>query len=376
VTIPPPIVLIPHQAEIDQQLARLPQAPGIYCLSSAAGSPHLSLCGNLRRRLVRLLSGPAEGAHLKARLRSGLTRIECWPSGSKLESLLLMFAVSRSLFPEDYLKRLRIRMPWFLGLLSRDQFARLVLVNRIPDEIDLLLGPFATRELAQYYEEEVLGLFQLRRCTETLTPSPEHPGCIYGEMNQCLRPCQCAVTVQEYASETARVSEFLVSNGRSALAALAVARERASEAMEFEEAAQLHKRLERVKNAIAARSEVVADVRQMNGIALTRTAESGEVRLWPMFHGYWQEAIPLKIAELPSPARSLDSQLREALTRAEMRNQDGNRLEHIALFLRWHRSSYRDGEWFPFHSLSDLNYRKLVREISKLAVSAPATGQT
>jgi ABC-type lipoprotein release transport system permease subunit len=53
------------------------------------------------------------------------------------------------------------------------------------------------------FQSQFLDLFQMRRCEENLAPSPSHPGCVYGEMNMCLRPCQQAVTPEEYASESA-----------------------------------------------------------------------------------------------------------------------------------------------------------------------------
>ncbi len=121
----------------------------------------------------------------------------------------------KRLFPGDYLRRLRLRMPWFVSLVAEDGYGRLSVGNRIGRDWSRAWGPFATRELAQYYQEEVLELFQMRRCTERLHPSPEHPGCIYGEMRQCLRPCQGAVTAEEYSAETERVAEFMKTNGRS-----------------------------------------------------------------------------------------------------------------------------------------------------------------
>ena len=89
-------------------------------------------------------------------------------------------------------------------------------------------------------------------------------------MNQCLRPCQCAVSQDEYANEVARLDEFLATNGKTAVADLSTARERASQEMDFEQAAQLHKRLEKVNAAAASRDAVVAPLDKFNGLALTR----------------------------------------------------------------------------------------------------------
>lgn len=255
-------------------------------------------------------------------------------------------------------------MPWFIGLTQTANFSRLEISNRLNHRNPSRFGPFRTRDDAQLYEEHLLGLHQLRRCTETLSPSPDHPGCIYGEMNQCLRPCQCAVSVEEYATESMRVCDFLTTAGRSALQALAATRDRAAADLDFEQAALAHKRIEKVQAAIAARDKVVAPVHQFHGVALTRAAAPDSVTLWLMFAGYWQPALYL---QLQHETRSLDSMLRERLQCAlESPSVSGNRLEQMAIFSRWYYSSWRDGYWFPFETLAQLDYRRLVKAISAL----------
>ena len=68
----------------------------------------------------------------------------------------------------------------------------------------------------------------MRRCQENLEPSPQHPGCIYGEMNMCLRPCQQVVSREEYMSEVQRVEEFLTGDGAALISVASAARDRLS----------------------------------------------------------------------------------------------------------------------------------------------------
>ncbi len=278
-----------------------------------------------------------------------------------------MYHLTKRYFPADYLFRVRLRMPWFVGLAETVAFPRLTVVNRMPRKHGSLFGPFPNRDLAVHYQEEVQGLFQIRRCTDALTPAMDHPGCIYGEMNQCLRPCQSVVTVEEYGSEVRRVADFLSTNGKSAIAVLSGVRDRAAEQTDFEEAAQIQKRIEKMNAAAAIRQEVIGDVRSFNGVALTRSVESRKFRLWPMLQGFWQESLTLDFSAEDAGPRSLDHELRERLTDAFATPQsEGKRVEHLAIFSRWYYSSWRDGQWFPFRTLADLNYRRLVREVSNL----------
>ena len=344
---------------------------GIYVLHPESGTPHLASSHNLRRRMTRLfLSGRESGS--MARVREAVVAVDCWLTASRLESALLMHALARQYYPEDYLFRLKLRIPWFVALTLQDAFPRLNVSNRVPRKETMLLGPFPSKTAAQLYEQQVAGLFQLRRCTETLVPSPDHPGCVYGEMNQCMRPCQCAVTRDEYATEAQRVSEFLVTNGRAAMGVMTSARDRAAEQTDFEQAAHIHKQVEKMKAAAAARDEVIRNVYHLNGVALTRGMHSHDFRLWPMLRGHWQDGLRLEIQPDDARAKSLDQTLRELLTTGiRTPSEQSRRAEDLAIFARWYYSSWRDGAWFPFGSIEDLNYRKLVKEISNM-VKSPA----
>jgi excinuclease ABC subunit C len=365
---------------LGEQIGALPGSSGVYVLGSAAqptGSSHVHLgwSANLRKRLTRLLLSSYTGPDSPvARVRANLACIECWVTGSKLESSLLTYGLAKSHFPDGYVKRLRLRMPWFVGLTGNDPFPRVIVANRLSRNDGVFFGPFPSRDVAQQYEQELAGLFQLRRCVERLMPEPAHPGCIYGEINQCLRPCQCAVTTEEYASEVTRVAEFLSTNGKSTLNVLSAARDRACEETDFEQAAYIHKRIEKVNAAAAARDQVITDVQHFNGVALTRAVQSRQFRLWPMLGGLWQEPITLDFSADEVRTKSLDQEMREQISESLRNvNTEGKRIEELAIFSRWYFSSWRDGNWYGFRSLADLNYRRLVRDISKMAQAASGT---
>jgi hypothetical protein len=129
----------------------------------------------------------------------------------------------------------------------------------------------------------VLDLFLLRRCYEDLEPYPEHPGCVYGEMNKCMQPCKegnpQACTPEQYAQEAQRVFAFFGTRGQSLLDEVATQREAASEAMDFEAAAALHKQWEKVRAAALLADELVRPVDQLRALILQEAApHEGESR--------------------------------------------------------------------------------------------------
>lgn len=365
--IPPSSVLNLRDPLLFEHIAQVPNSPGIYVLTPGAGLPYVGWSGFLSQRLRRLLLQGRKAGNPLTYLCENLVSAEYWLTGSRLETSFLLYNLVRQYDPAGYRKRLKLRDPWFVCLLSSDRFPRLAVRNRIPARKCTAYGPFRNRETAERFEQQVQSLFQTRRCHETLRPSEQHPGCIYGEMSLCLRPCQQAVSDAEYSAEVSRVDGFLESNGRHTLAVLASARDRASENMEFEEAARLHLEVEKIKAVAELRDEAVAEVETLNGLALTRAPAAMKVTLWIMLSGFWQAPLTIDFSDEAEASKSMDARLREVLaSHVSGCVRVGNRGEQIALLSKWYYSTSRDGDWFTFRTLADLNYRKLVRAISTM----------
>jgi excinuclease UvrABC nuclease subunit len=231
----------------------------------------------------------------------------------------------------------------------------------------MYFGPFRSRASAEKFEAQFLDLFQIRRCQEDLVPSPEHPGCIYGEMSMCLRPCQEVVGVPEYDHEVSRVVQFLQTDGRSLLESIASSRDRLSEEMAFEEAARQHKRFEKVQDVLRLRDELASDIDRLHGVAITRALAQDAVELWFVRGGVWCAPVRFGFEIQEGKPVSLDRKLRDILPAiAELKLNVRERQEYLALLSRWYYSTWRDGEWLAFETFDDIPYRKFVNAICRV----------
>jgi hypothetical protein len=174
------------------------------------------------------------------------------------------------------------------------------------------------------------------------------------------------VSDEEYASEARRVKDFLQTNGVSTRTSLMLSRERASEELDFELASHLHKRLEKLASVVGLREDPAGTMLSFGGVAVTQSADPGTVRIWPMREAVWLSPVDLALAG--GESRSLDARLREvwAITCDAAVPCDADASAHLAILLRWHRSSYRDGEWVQDMPGKGLSYRKVVGAISRL----------
>jgi excinuclease ABC subunit C len=355
-------------AELSEIAALIPPVPGVYALRHGNRIVHLSWCAHLSRRIARLLSrNDAADTSLGSRMRAAGVILHCWPTSSKLESSLVMYEALRAEGTGNFRKRLRLRLPWFVSLTARDPFPRLSVLNRIPSASEPVFGPFRFRESAQRYADDVAGSFHIRKCTDALVPDASHPGCIYGEMKQCLRPCQQAVSPAEYIAEVKRVHGFLATNGSTDLRALIQARDDAARALQFEEAASFHKAIAKLKEIGKEREDLVEDARSFSGLALTRGSGLRTVRLWPMKNGLWCQSHQITVAEDTTP-EALAQTLGPSLTtlQSDEREVEGDIADHLAILVRWYHSSWRDGHWYPLPPGSKLSVRRISRAAFQL----------
>ena len=343
------------------ELDSIPDVPAVFLLWASEGKPYLARTALLRRRLKRLISDRDRVSRL-LNLRGIAERIEYWPMGSRLESSLLHLELAQKYFPEDWPRITRLRPPAFVRLTIDNPFPRTMITTRLGR--GLFYGPFSSRAAAERFDGELLDLFQIRRCEENLAPSPAHPGCIYGEMARCLRPCQEAVTVEEYRSESSRVEQFFCTGGSSLLETAEAARDRASAEMQFEAAERLHQRVEKIAGVRALSGELAKSIDQLNGVAVVRAPEFDAVELLFLLGGRWQEPVRFTPGAKMEAGETMDHRLRE-LTSALPAGGPPN-MEHLAILTRWHGSSWRDGEWLGFETMEKIPYRKLVNAIGRI----------
>jgi hypothetical protein len=266
-------------------LRSVPAAPGVFSLRGDSGEPYLTRAADLRRRIRRILAPPeALDEHgqpvlsKRLNLRNRVRTIEYTRTGSYFESTLLLYKASREAFgPEEARRRLRLHAPYFLRVTLSHEHPRVYATNRLSKKsLAESFGPFPSRAAADRYCDAVLDLFLLRRCYEDLEPYPEHPGCVYGEMHKCMEPCKQACAPEQYTTEANRVFAFFTTRGQSLLDEVARGRDAASDNMDFESAANLHKHWEKVRAAALLADELIRPLADLRAVILQESAPTEE----------------------------------------------------------------------------------------------------
>jgi excinuclease ABC subunit C len=403
--------------EADSEIfSAIAPTPAVFLLrgEDPNSEPYVSKTANLRRRLQRLLS-PPEDRTRRLNLRNRARWIEYTLTGSDFESGFVLYRALREAFPQTYAGRLRLRFAPFIKLHLENEFPRASIttrMTRIPNSgnsgKNLYYGPFASRVAAEKFMNDALDFFKMRRCVDDLHPDPKFPGCIYSEMKMCLAPCFKGCSDDEYRSEVARVESFFDSRGESLHRQMASERDAASASTEFESAAAVHVRLQKLSSTLQHLPEFVRRIDQMQAVIVQRwrentapsqlvpaadaaaipsqpqlereIAHSGSVALFRVDCGAIAGPIEFPISGSEhTKSQSMEARIQATLAAfpASQPASAAEYMEHLAILKRWCYRGSRTGEIFFADAKGILPMRRLVRGISRVYKGeVPETGIT
>ena len=350
----------------------VPAAPAVFLLrgDDPESEPYISKTANLRRRLQRLLSTPTEQSK-KLNLRDRVRHIEYSPTGSDFESVFLLYKLLRATFLKTYADRLRFRFAPLIKLHMENEYPRASITTRLGrmNGRNLYYGPFLSRAVAEKFANDSLDFFKMRRCVDDLHPDPKFPGCIYSEMKMCLAPCFKGCADEEYHAEVTRVQAYFESGGDSLVREISAQRDAASANLDFENAAALHARLEKLKPVLGQLPEIVHRIDRLAGVIVQRSAIPESVNFFRIESGRitGPMTFPIQTAE-HTKSQSMEARVAEAVTGIPASDSKTalETMEHLALLRRWFYRSSRVGEVFFADDKGELPLRRIVRGISRV----------
>ena len=359
----------PDRAE--EAFASAPAAPAVFLLRSndPQAEPYVSKTTNLRRRLLRLLGPPDQSRRLN--LRDRVRSIEYTATGSDFESGFLLYRALRTAFPKTYSDRLRLRFAPLLKLHLENEYPRASITTRLGKlgGHNIYYGPFPSRAAAEKFANDSLDFFKMRRCVDDLHPDPQFPGCIYSEMKMCLAPCFKGCTDEDYQAEVGRVQSYFDSSGNSLVREITAQRDQASTSLDFENAAALHAKIEKLKPVLSQLPEIVRRIDQLTAVIVQPSAVPESVAFFLVDGGLITGPLTFPIqATEHTKSQSMEARLQSALaTLSPVESKTSlETMEHLALLKRWFYRSTRTGEIFFADLKGGLPLRRLVRGIARV----------
>jgi excinuclease ABC subunit C len=225
--------------DLKEQIGRLPEQPGVYVWSSAAGDVlYVGKARSLRDRVRSYL-----GAHgLSPRhdaLLDEIGRLEVIVTDSVMEALALENNLIKQRMPRyNILLRDDKNYP-YLQLTTSEAFPRVLVARSVEKTGDFYAGPFLPAKIARRTMTLTHRLFGIRSCNEVITGRRGRP-CLEYDIKRCIAPCVAEICTEEQYGVAVTNTRLLLEGRNDEL--IDTLRERmaaASSEERFEEAAQL-----------------------------------------------------------------------------------------------------------------------------------------
>jgi excinuclease ABC subunit C len=225
--------------ELKEQIARLPEQPGVYLYFNAGGDTiYVGKARALRDRVRNYLGAYGVDAKTDALLNE-VARLEVIVTDSVVEALALENNLIKQRSPKyNILLRDDKNYP-YLQLTTNEAFPRVLVARRVDRDGSFYAGPFLPATFARKTMALTHRLFGIRSCNEVITGKRGRP-CLEYDIKRCIAPCVDTVcTEEEYGRAVKLTQLFLEGKNDELVKTLKGRMVDAADGERYEEAAQM-----------------------------------------------------------------------------------------------------------------------------------------
>lgn len=242
--------------DIQENLKKLPDKPGVYLHKDKLGQViYVGKAVSLKNRVRQYFqSSRSQDAKVRAMV-SHIAEFEYITTDTEMEALILENNLIKKYMPQyNVLLRDDKTYPYIKVTLAED-YPRVLKTRRVVTDGAKYFGPFTDAGAVNQIIDLLNDSFSLKRCSSQQFPDGFQP-CLNYHIQKCRGICRGVLEKAEYRKTIQAVLDFLGGKDHTVLEMLETEMQRASEALEFEKAAQCRDYIMAVK-AISEKQKVV-----------------------------------------------------------------------------------------------------------------------
>src|SRR5438876_2331293 len=225
--------------ELKEQIARLPEQPGVYLYFNVGGDTiYVGKARALRDRVRNYLGAYGSDPKTDALLNE-IARLEVIVTDSVVEALALENNLIKQRNPKNNILLRDDKNYPYLQLTTTEAFPRVLVARRVEPDGSFYAGPFLPATFARKTMALTHRLFGIRSCNEVITGKRGRP-CLEYDIKRCIAPCVDTIcSAEEYGRAVKLTELFLEGRNEELVKTLKGRMADAADGERFEEAAQL-----------------------------------------------------------------------------------------------------------------------------------------
>ena len=265
--------------DLEAKLAQMPSQPGIYLMKNGEGTIlYVGKAKNLHSRVRSYFRKSGDGRFRMQFLIPHVEDIEFLVTDTEKEALILENTLIKAHKPRFNVNLRDDKSYVNLRLDPRDRYPRLTVVRRPARDGALYFGPYASANSVRETMRTLSRIFPLRLCTDHVFHSRTRP-CLYHQIHRCSAPCVPGhVSDDEYRALVDQTALFLKGRDEELLKMLYAQMHEASDALRFEEAGRIYRRIGAIERTIERQKVTSGQERDQDVFGFFREADQVEIQ--------------------------------------------------------------------------------------------------
>ncbi len=272
---------------IEEELKKLPASPGVYIMRDSKDTIiYVGKAVVLKNRVRQYFQNSRNHTEKIKSMVRHIDHFEYIMTDTELEALVLENNLIKEHVPK-YNTRLKDDKAYpYIRVTINEAYPRVSMAREQKKDKAKYFGPYTSVNAVKDTLELLRKIYKIRSCSRNLPrdTGKERP-CLYYHMGQCDAPCQGYISEGDYRANINEVLEFLNGNYSRVAKLLEEKMSEASQALEFEQAAQYRDLLTSVKQIASKQKVNNTDQLDRDIIAFARDKDEAVVQTFFIRNG-------------------------------------------------------------------------------------------
>ncbi len=269
----------------EEKLKKVPLLPGVYIMKAENGEViYVGKSKALKNRLSQYFKKSGHTGKVGAMV-ANIADFEYIVTATETEALVLECNLIKKYSPHYNILLKDNKQYPFIKISVRDPFPKMEIARRDLKDGAKYFGPF-TAGVARQTMDVIYKTFRLPDCKRVFPKDigKERP-CLNYHIGKCVAPCAGKLTIEEYRAIISEVCDFLDGKAGDVIKRLRTQMSEVSDRLEFEKAADLRDKINRIKELYEKQNITVSGSGDKDVIAVKADSEIANIQIFNIRNG-------------------------------------------------------------------------------------------